>query len=216
MSRLALRRHAMPLSTALAFALAAILSGGLRTGRGAFALGLALIGLHWLAEWRGIAGAFEGRVPRQPLVGLCRAVWLAGLAVAVVDAFGARWTPWQGPGVRAAGVALALAGIALRLWSMRALAGSFSYDLKVVEGQELVRRGPYRWLRHPAYAGMLLWSAALGLWNPSAPGLALLLLGTIPQIALRIRAEERLLEDHFGEAWRAHARATARVIPLVW
>jgi protein-S-isoprenylcysteine O-methyltransferase len=218
MASLAIRRHVMPAASAIPWAVTALACGAPRPGAGIawLAIGAALLALHWVVEWRGISGAFENRVPRHPLVVATRAVWAAGLVVAVIDTARAHWTPWQGASVRAAGVALALAGVGLRLWSMRALAGAFSYDLKVVEGHELVRHGPYRWLRHPSYTGMLLWSVGLGLWNPSVPGLVLLVAGTLPQLAYRIAVEERLLAGHFGAAWDAHARATDRLVPFVW
>jgi protein-S-isoprenylcysteine O-methyltransferase len=218
MDRLALKRHAMPAVTTIAWA-ATALACAAPAAPGAWprlAAGLGLLLAGWLVEWRGIAGDFEDRVPRHRLVVVTRATWLLGLVVATADAWRFGWTPWQGPEVRAAGYAIGAAGLALRLWSMRTLAGAFSYDLKVREGQALVRRGPYRLLRHPAYTGMLLWSAGLGLWNPSLVGLLLLMAGTLPQLAYRIGVEERLLEAHFGEAWREHARATSRVIPLFW
>jgi protein-S-isoprenylcysteine O-methyltransferase len=212
--RLAIRRHMMPASTLVAFVATASLAG--RAGLRHLALGVPLLALYWLVEWRGIAGTYEGRVPRRPLAMARRALWLAGLVLCVADTLWLHWTPWQGVAVRAAGVPVFLSGIGLRLWSMRALAGAFSYDVKVVEGQELVRRGPYRILRHPAYTGLLLWSAGFALWNPSLPGLAVLLAVTVDEIAFRVGAEERLLEAHFGEAWRRHARATWAVVPIVW
>lgn len=131
MERLTLRRHMMPASTLLAF-VATVLPAG-RAALGHLSLGLALLGAYWLVEWRGIKGTYEGRVPRRSLAGARRALWLAGLVLCVVDFLWLRWTPWQGPAVRAVGVAVFLAGIGLRLWSMRTLARAFSYDVKVTE-----------------------------------------------------------------------------------
>lgn len=47
-------------------------------------------------------------------------------------------------------------------------------------------------------------------------GLAVLLLVTVDEVAFRVKAEEALLEAHFGDAWREHARATWAVLPVVW
>jgi protein-S-isoprenylcysteine O-methyltransferase len=213
MAPLILRRHMMPASTLLAFvATAALAGGGLRD----LAVGVVLLAIYWLVEWRGIQGAFEGKVSRLPLTMLRRALWLAAFVLCVADALRLHWTPWQGPLVRAAGVSVFLGGVALRLWSMRALARAFSYDVKVVEGQELVRSGPYRVLRHPAYTGLLLLSAGFALWNPSLPGLVAIVTLTILEIALRVGVEERLLAAHFGEAWRRHVEATWAVVPILW
>ncbi len=212
---LAVRRHMMPGITMVAF-VATVLPAG-RSGLRHLALGVALLALYWLVEWRGIEGTYEGRVPRQSLSMLRRTLWLAGLILCVADSLWLHWTPWQDAStVRAAGVIVFLAGVALRLWSMRTLSRAFSYDIKVAEGQELVRRGPYRLLRHPAYTGLLLWSAGFALWNPSLPGLVLLVVLTVQEIAFRVKAEERLLEAHFGDAWRRHVEATWAVVPMVW
>ena len=64
------------------------------------------------------------------------------------------------PRLRAAagpvGVGLEAAGLGLRAWSMRTLGQSYSRTLRVGHGQRVVDRGPYRFLRHPGYAGSLL------------------------------------------------------------
>lgn len=212
MASLAIRRHMMPAVTLATF-VATVLPAG-RRAHAHLALGIALLLLYWLVEWRGIEGTFEGRARGPSRLG--RAVWLGGIVLCIADALWLHWTPLQGPAVRAAGVAVFLAGVLLRLWSMRTLARAFSYDLKILEGHELVRRGPYRVLRHPSYTGLLLWSIGFALWNPSLPGLALLVASTIAEVARRVRVEEQLLEAHFGEAWRRHADATWAVVPAIW
>src|SRR5690606_11209625 len=52
------------------------------------------------------------------------------------------------------GSALMLAGMALRWWSIRVLARHFTVDVAIRDDHELVRRGPYRLLRHPSYTGL--------------------------------------------------------------
>lgn len=214
MSSLAVQRHMMPAATLVAFVATAAPAG--RAASGHLALGVALLSLYWLVEWAGIQGTFEGRVPRSAGTMVRRALWLAGLVLCVADALWLHWTPWQGASVRAAGVAVFVAGVALRLWSMRTLSRAFSYDLKVIEGQQLVHRGPYRVLRHPAYTGLLLWSIGFALWNPSLPGLAVVVPMMLHEVAFRVRMEEKLLEEHFGDAWRRHAETTWAVVPMVW
>ncbi len=214
MRSLTIRRHMMPAVTLVAFVATASPVG--RDALRHLALGVALLSVYWLVEWRGIEGAFEGKVPRSRLTMLRRALWLAAAVLSVADATRLHWTPWQSPYLRAAGVLVFLSGVALRFWSMRTLSRAFSYDVKVVDGQELVRSGPYRFLRHPAYAGLLLLSAGFALWNPSLPGLVLLVAFTVGEMAFRVRAEEQLLEAHFGDAWHRHVQATWAVIPLLW
>jgi len=175
-----------------------------------------LLVLYWIVEWRGIEGSFEDRVPRHWFITVSRALWLPGLVLCVLDCFWLRWTPRAFPWIELAGTVLYIAGLGLRLWSMHALRSAFSYDLKVGSGQELVTTGPYRLLRHPSYAGLVLWSAGLGLLVPSLPGVIVLVATTVPQIVHRIRIEERILEEHFGERWRRYASGTRALVPLVW
>lgn len=117
--------------------------------------------------------------------------------------------------MRAAGAALFVAGLALRLWSMRTLRRSFSYDLKVSEGQSLVTSGPYRVVRHPAYTGLVVLSVSCAVWNPSALGFVALAVTTL-QVMVRIALEERMLAGHFGANWTEWARGTRKLIPFVW
>jgi protein-S-isoprenylcysteine O-methyltransferase Ste14 len=211
--RLTIRQHMMPAITLIIFD-ATVLPAG-RSGLAHLMLGTTLILLYWLVEWRGIKGTFEGCGHGAPSK-LGRVAWLAGLVLCVVDTIWIHWTPFQGVFIRTAGVIVFIAGISLRWWAMRTLSRAFSYDLKVVEGQVLVRGGPYRVLRHPSYTGLLLWNLGFALWNPSLPGLIVLMSVTIREIAVRVRAEEKILETHFGDLWHGHYRATWAVVPMIW
>src|SRR3546814_1001771 len=66
------------------------------------------------------------------------------------------------------GIALMLSGMGLRWWSIRVLARHFTVDVAIRPDHELVRRGPYRLLRHPSYTGLLMtflgFALCLGNW----------------------------------------------------
>jgi len=108
------------------------------------------------------------------------------------------------------------AGIGLRWWAILTLGRFFTVDVAIHSDHRLVTAGPYRWLRHPSYTGVLLAFAGVGLGFGSLPALAALLVPSGAALALRIRVEERALAQRFGEAWHAHARRTWRLLPLVW
>ena len=78
------------------------------------------------------------------------------------------------------------------------------------------RRGPYRVLRHPSYAGLLLIFAGFGLtfgsWVSAAAALLIGLAGMLP----RIWVEERALAQAFGADYEDYASSTARLLPHVW
>ena len=113
------------------------------------------------------------------------------------------------------GIALMLAGMPLRWWSIRVLARHFTVDVAIREDHELVRRGPYRLLRHPSYTGLLAtftgFALCLGNWLSLAT-----LLPVSLALAWRIQVEERALSAAFPEAYRAYARTTKRLVPFLW
>ena len=122
--------------------------------------------------------------------------------------FGA-WALW-------AGAAVALAGIALRIWSIATLGRYFTYVVKVSGDQPVVETGPYRLLRHPSYAGGLLTGIGIGLSLRFA--LAPLIIGVTHLLgySIRMAVEERALAEGIGEPYRAYMARTKRLIPFVW
>jgi protein-S-isoprenylcysteine O-methyltransferase Ste14 len=73
----------------------------------------------------------------------------------------------------AAGIVVMWLGLALRVWAIAALGGDFRTTVEVEPGQAVVSTGPYRWVRHPSYTGLLLIAAGLGVarsaWVSLAP-----------------------------------------------
>src|SRR4051812_41085763 len=94
------------------------------------------------------------------------------------------------------------AGVVLRQWSIVLLGQFFTVDIRVHAGQTVVDRGPYRWLRHPSYTGLIVTLLGLGLalGNWAAPALAVVV--PIAGLVVRIRAEERVLLANLGEPYR--------------
>ncbi len=66
-----------------------------------------------------------------------------------------RIVPLQ-PALSWVGVAMMWAGMAFRLWAIQTLGAFFRTSVVVQEGHQLVTAGPYRWLRHPAYTGVII------------------------------------------------------------
>ena len=81
-----------------------------------------------------------------------------GMVVAMLVSI---WLPgrlppaWQ-PTLLWGGCALMLAGMLLRAWSIRVLAGFFTVDVTIAADHRLIRSGPFRWVRDPSYTGRLL------------------------------------------------------------
>src|SRR5206468_10337724 len=108
------------------------------------------------------------------------------LAVFAAKNFGGLTLPGNGWTWVVLGAALAWCGITLRVWAIDTLGRFFRRDVTVEADQTVVTAGPYRFLRHPAYAGNTLVAAGTGLMLANLGSLALLivipLLGLIPRI----------------------------------
>jgi protein-S-isoprenylcysteine O-methyltransferase Ste14 len=111
-------------------------------------------------------------------------------------------------------IAVQLLAVALTVSARRSFsAGQFRVTADPGSGT-LVRRGPYRLIRHPMYTGALLflWTGIVAHWStvPVVVGLVVTALG-----AIRVADEERLLRDRFPD-YAEYARGTKRVIPFVF
>ena len=113
---------------------------------------------------------------------------------------------------------LALFGIAfwLRIESIRAQGPQFSCAVAIQEKHRLTTTGPYRWMRHPAYTGVIGIIAGLSMVfvNPVA---AVIMTGLVwSWMETRIRDEEKMLLAEFGLEFSGYARRTRKLIPFVY
>jgi len=108
---------------------------------------------------------------------------------------------------------LALGSVWLVCEAVRVLGKQWSLEARLVEGHRLVVEGPYSHVRHPIYTatlGMLLATGlTFGAWWGVLLAAAVYSAGT----AIRIRAEERLLHEAFGDDFEAYRRYVPAVIP---
>ncbi len=156
-----------------------------------------------------LTGASEDRLSTPLLV--------VGYIVAVVTPVALGPTGLGGAGDAAwLGVAMGLLGLALRVWAMNTLGSSYSRTLRVQAAQRLITSGPYRWLRHPGYAGSLaVWvgaTLAFGTWL----GALVVAVVMLAAYGWRIRGEEAMLSATFGTAYEEYASHTSRLIPGIY
>ncbi|KAI0632233.1 hypothetical protein C8Q77DRAFT_910402 [Trametes polyzona] len=131
------------------------------------------------------------------------------------------------------GWALVIVGGSYRLLCYRILGRRFTYRLTIVDGHELVTTGPYALVRHPGYTAWIVFSLGLILMHLS-PGSWIIECGslqsgvgraavsvwviysafTISAIPGRIRREDALLREHFGDRWVQWSKSVRyRLIP---
>jgi protein-S-isoprenylcysteine O-methyltransferase Ste14 len=112
-------------------------------------------------------------------------------------------------------VFLALANVLS--WSgARALGRQLRLDAAVGADHELVRRGPYRWVRHPIYTSMLCVILGTGLITAPYPLLPASILVYLAGTEIRVRIEDGLLAANFGAAFREYRKSARRYIPFIW
>lgn len=126
--------------------------------------------------------------------------------------------PW--PGGRlwpvAAGVALIVAGAALRAWSIATLGRMFQYWIKIQPGHQVVTGGPYRYVRHPSYTGLSLCLTGFALACGDVGSLLVMVaLGGIA-LGTRIRVEEKQLTAALGTEYEEFAASRKRLVPGVF
>ncbi|MFF2810094.1 methyltransferase family protein [Streptomyces sp. NPDC058000] len=122
----------------------------------------------------------------------------------------------QLPAVRMAVLVVAWAGIALRLWAIVTLGRFFRGTVHIQHGHRVVTSGPYRYVRHPAYTGILLAGTDLALLLDNAASWLAFTVCCLIAVGYRIHVEERMLLDALGEEYRAYAARTRRLVPGVW
>jgi protein-S-isoprenylcysteine O-methyltransferase Ste14 len=122
----------------------------------------------------------------------------------------------RGIAVELAGLVIILVGLAIRIWTRMTIGGMYSGYLRVKIGHVLVTDGPYRLIRHPGYTGFVIMALGLCIGYSSLIGLAAVPVLLLPGLAYRIKIEENLLTEKFGDEYRAYAIKTSRLIPFVW
>jgi protein-S-isoprenylcysteine O-methyltransferase Ste14 len=112
------------------------------------------------------------------------------------------------------GVALTFIGLAFSVWARFTLADNWSSDVQVKRGHELIVEGPYRWVRHPIYTGLILafvgTALAVGEWR-AVLGVAFAALAFWRKLSI----EEKAMRGEFGEAYVRYAERVPALIPFV-
>jgi protein-S-isoprenylcysteine O-methyltransferase Ste14 len=124
------------------------------------------------------------------------------------------WT-LDGDTIRWAGVAVCAAGGVLRIWPVYVLKNRFSGLVAIQAGHSLETHGIYGVIRNPSYLGLLIASLGWVLAFRSGVGVLLAASLLVPLVA-RIRAEERLLRQHFGSEYEAYCSRTWRLLPGIY
>jgi len=110
------------------------------------------------------------------------------------------------------GLAITFAGLVLCVSARLHLGTNWSDKVVLKSDHQLIRTGPYKFLRHPIYSGVLLaivgTALAIGQWR----GVAALAVMSINYV-IKARREERILTTQFGDAYRDYQRTAGFLFP---
>ncbi|MGH2443582.1 MAG: methyltransferase family protein [Chloroflexota bacterium] len=118
-----------------------------------------------------------------------------------------QWRIWC-----ALGAALTLFGVLFTFWARIYIGRNWSAVAAVKADHELVTGGPYRWVRHPIYSGLLLAFVGTALASGQWRGVLAVVLSLIA-VAHRIIVEERFMREQFGNGYDTYAQRVRALVP---
>jgi len=166
----------------------------------------------WLVMWFSTKSVKKRESPLervQHLVPLILGFWLLfeknwkGLNTRVVPDNPAAW--WLG-------LALTAGGVAISIWARVSLGTNWSGVVTLKDNHELIRKGPYRWVRHPIYTGLLLGMIGTAAIRGHLRGWLGFLI-VFAAYYFKARREEAFLRQEFGEGFEEHVRHTGMFLP---
>lgn len=113
-----------------------------------------------------------------------------------------------------AGIAITLAGLGLTIWARLHLGTNWSGQTVIRVRHTLVRTGPYRFVRNPIYTGLLVAFGGTALVIGEAWAFVVLFIFLVSFLA-RIRAEEKVLVEEFGESYIKYKKEVKALIPFL-
>jgi protein-S-isoprenylcysteine O-methyltransferase len=121
--------------------------------------------------------------------------------------------PFPPSAIRGTATALFLVGAVVRGWAVITLGRFFTVDVATHAGHTLVDTGPFRFVRHPSYTGLLLEFAGVGVSLGNGVSFLVLMVPVVAAMAYRIHVEEGALRSVLGDAYEAYCARTKRILP---
>lgn len=170
-------------------------------------------GLYWLASSSGTKRTTYRVRSRRRVLALAVIIFLL--------IFGKSSFPWllhhlyePSHALEILGLILCASGIAFAIWARNILGTNWSAQPTLKEGHELIMTGPYRYVRHPIYTGLLL--AIFGTVIASGRILDFIILAyLLIDTHFKARTEESLMLQQFPDAYPAYQKQTKAIIPFV-
>ena len=118
--------------------------------------------------------------------------------------------------LRYLGLIIFLIGYIFMVWGPLHLGKQYSLLVTIQKEHKLVTDGPYKYIRHPRYSGIIFWVFGVALVFLSIPALVLAVLMSFLML-IRIPKEEKMLHQEFGKEWEEFCKKTTKkIIPWVY
>lgn len=114
------------------------------------------------------------------------------------------------------GLIIILLGMLIRFISIRTLGRFFTVDVAIRKDHKIIKNGIYRYIRHPAYASSLLEFIGFGLSLNNWISLLVVIIPVTVAFINRIKVEEKLLTDKFGNEYSEYMDRTYRLLPWIY
>ena len=142
-------------------------------------------------------------------------LYIGGMALVAWDIIRREGETGVDQALNPVGLLLVVLGLAFVLVATFTLRKNYSSSLVIRKGHELVVHGIYRVVRHPIYLGAILVTLGVPIGMSSWIALPPMLL-LIPLFVYRMRIEERLLLEEFGDDYQTYMARTKRLVPFLY
>jgi protein-S-isoprenylcysteine O-methyltransferase Ste14 len=112
------------------------------------------------------------------------------------------------------GIGIMLFGEALRQWSIYSLGKFFTYPVVIMTDHRLIKKGPYKYVRHPAYLGGMLTFVGIGIALQSWAGAVAAGIIMLVAYSYRIHVEEMALKMNFKKEYEQYRKSTPALFPV--
>ncbi len=116
--------------------------------------------------------------------------------------------------LRSAGLVVYLIFSWIQVWAFKTMGENYSQEVLIYKHHKLVRKGPFKFIRHPQYLSQILLDAGAGVATLSFLVLPLAII-EIPLLVMRASLEEKLLEKHFKEEFLKYKSKSGRMLPFI-
>jgi protein-S-isoprenylcysteine O-methyltransferase Ste14 len=117
------------------------------------------------------------------------------------------------PAVTIVGTLMVCFGFILRHWSINVLGKYFRTTVEIENGQTIIQKGPYRFIRHPSYSGIILFCIGYGIISQNWLSLIICIVFPTSALLYRITVEEKAFVKELGLPYIEYQSRTKKLIP---